>query len=93
MLPAYPWTAGRTVLRDASGKSIASGGNNRAIVGADLEEALKLMAKAPELLKALVTVTDMLENALEWVEGFSNIKEHEAIADSRKLTDGFVCKS
>lgn len=48
-----PWTAERTVLRDARGLSIASGGNNRTIVGAELEASLRLAAAAPALLVAL----------------------------------------
>jgi hypothetical protein len=50
-----PWTAGggyafKSVLKDAAGRSIASGGNNRAIQGAELEATLTLAAAAPELL-------------------------------------------
>ena len=53
-----PWTVGgryqyRTVLLDANGNSIASGGNNRTIVGEQLEASLRLAAAAPDLLAAL----------------------------------------
>jgi len=52
-----PWSAGGTyafksVLRDAQGRSIASGGNNRQIQGKELEDSLILAAAAPELLAA-----------------------------------------
>lgn len=50
-----PWSVGRksgykTVLLNARGESIASGGNNRAVQGAELEASLVLAAAAPELL-------------------------------------------
>lgn len=53
-----PWGLGgkyanKTVLQDANGNSIASGGNNRTIVGEELEASLQLAAAAPELLFAL----------------------------------------
>jgi hypothetical protein len=53
-----PWSIGgkliyKTVLMDANGNSIASGGNNRVIVGEQLEASLALAAAAPDLLAAL----------------------------------------
>jgi hypothetical protein len=56
-----PWSVGgkyahRTVLVNARGESIASGGNNRAVVGEELEASLILAAAAPDLLEALQTV-------------------------------------
>ena len=53
-----PWSVGGkyknpTVLVNAKGESIASGGNNRAVVGEELEASLRLAAAAPELLASL----------------------------------------
>lgn len=49
-----PWSVRGKVLRNARGESIASGGNNRAIQGAELEASLTLAAAAPDLLQALI---------------------------------------
>lgn len=49
-----PWSTDGKVLRDANGNSIASGGNNRVVQGAELEASLRLAAAAPLLLQALV---------------------------------------
>jgi hypothetical protein len=53
-----PWTVGgkyahKTVLLNAKGESIATGWNNRAVHGAELEASLVLASAAPELFKAL----------------------------------------
>lgn len=48
-----PWSAHGTVLRDAAGNSIASGGNNRVVTGETLAASLKLAAAAPKLLAML----------------------------------------
>ena len=52
-----PWSVGgkymhKTVLLNASGESIANGGNNRAVQGEVLEASLILAAAAPKLLEA-----------------------------------------
>lgn len=56
-----PWSVGgkythKTVLLNAKGESIASGGNNRSVVGEELEASLILAAAAPDLLEALIGV-------------------------------------
>lgn len=56
-----PWSTGgnsvfKTVLKDAKGNSIASGGNNRAVQGEVLENSLRLASAAPELLAALKNI-------------------------------------
>lgn len=48
-----PWSTDGRVLRDANGNSIASGGNNRVIVGPELASSLKLAAAAPAMAEAL----------------------------------------
>jgi hypothetical protein len=53
-----PWRVGgkythKSVLLNARGESIASGGNNRSVQGQELEDSLRLAAAAPELLAAL----------------------------------------
>lgn len=50
-----PWSLGgrytfKTGLVNAKGESIASGGNNRAVQGKELEDALRVASAAPELL-------------------------------------------
>ena len=56
-----PWSVGgkythKTVLLNAKGESIASGGNNRSVVGEELEASLILASAAPDLLSALIGV-------------------------------------
>jgi len=53
---ATPWSASATVLRNAHGHSIASGGNNGRVVGDELAASLRLAATAPKLLAALQAV-------------------------------------
>ena len=48
-----PWRAYRSVIQDANGNSIASGGNNRMVVGEELAASLTLAAAAPDLVAAL----------------------------------------
>jgi len=56
-----PWSAHGTVLRDAAGNSIASGGNNRVVVGHTLWASIKLAAAAPDLLEALAPFAALLQ--------------------------------
>jgi|GEM_PF-4855834 len=56
-----PWSTDGKVLRDASGHSIASGGNNRMMVTGDtLDASLRIAAAAPDMLEALVFIRDTL---------------------------------
>ena len=48
-----PWSADRTVLRNAKGQSIASGGNNRVVCCEEPAASLRLAAAAPDLLASL----------------------------------------
>lgn len=48
-----PWAVRGVTLVNASGNSIASAGNNRAVLGAELAASLTLAAAAPDLLAAL----------------------------------------
>ena len=53
-----PWSVGgKSVLVNAKGESIASGGNNRSVQGAELEVSLRLAAEAPTMLKLLRDLT------------------------------------
>jgi hypothetical protein len=45
-----PWTTTATVLKNGRGESIASGGNNRAVTGAELYASLSLAAEAGTVL-------------------------------------------
>ena len=66
-----PWSATDTLLRDADGHSIASGGNNRSVRGPELAASLRLAAAAPDLLHALRLM--MREHdALQMAEGSTN---------------------
>jgi hypothetical protein len=65
-----PWSVGgkythKSVLLNARGESIASGGNNRAVQGQELEDSLRLAAAAPELLSALIAVMGRVPPDLE----------------------------
>lgn len=59
-----PWSFSSTVLRDANGNSIASAGNNRAIVGEVLHASLRQAAASPEMLAALLAVQCLVSEAL-----------------------------
>ena len=66
-----PWTVGgkyafKSVLLNARGESIASGGNNRAVQGPELEASLRLASAAPELLSLL---EDWLTSFVDCIEG------------------------
>ena len=59
-----PWSVGggyahKTVLLNAKGNSIASGGNNRQIQGEELEATLRLAAAAPDLFYMLKDLVDL----------------------------------
>jgi len=56
-----PWVATGTVIKNSLGESIASGGNNRAVVGDKLAASLRLAAAAPDLLDALVALVEITE--------------------------------
>lgn len=82
-----PWKVGgkyqfATVLMNAKGESIASGGNNRTVVGEELEASLKLAAAAPELLEALQWAMSNLQE----VGGEDNPKYLAARAAIAKAT-------
>lgn len=60
-----PWSVGgkythKTVLLNAKGESIASGGNNRSVVGEELEASLILASAAPDLLQASALALDWM---------------------------------
>lgn len=62
-----PWSTGgkyatKTVLLNAKGESIASGGNNRSVQGEELEASLQLAAAAPDLLEACWLAVEKLES-------------------------------
>lgn len=64
-----PWKVGgryasKTVLLNAKGQSIASGGNNRWVKGAELEASLILAAEAPNLLKVLRECAEALAHCM-----------------------------
>ena len=71
---ATPWTATTTVLRNANGESIANGGNNRRVVGAELADSLRLAAAAPELATALHNLVSMLDHMGVSVPGMAEAR-------------------
>jgi hypothetical protein len=78
---ATPWTSTATVLRNAHGESIASGGNNRRVVGAELANSLRLAAAAPELATALNDLVAMIDHMGLIVPGMA---EARAVLNSLK---------
>ena len=72
------------MLRDAHGNSIASGGNNRRIVGPELIDSLQLASAAPDLL-------DALRSAADWLSGLNSnygSREVDAIIEQCKAAIG-----
>jgi hypothetical protein len=78
---ATPWTSTATVLRNAHGESIASGGNNRRVAGAELADSLRLAAAAPELATALHNLVSALDHIAVIVPGMA---EARAVLNSLK---------
>lgn len=67
---AAPWNVGgkyefKSVLLNARGQSIASGGNNRAVQGKELEDSLILASAAPDLLVALIEIMGRVSPDIE----------------------------
>lgn len=61
-----PWSVGgkyayKSVLLNARGESIASGGNNRAVQGPELEASLVLASAAPDLLAACIRLLGLFD--------------------------------
>lgn len=80
-----PWSVGgkyaqKTVLLNAIGESIASGGNNRAVVGAELEASLLLASFAPQMLTDLQEAAKTLRH-YEALHRAKNTEESTKKAD------------